>query len=272
MKAYDGSVIINKISEFLLKLHFEPQSLAGKSFLMPDMEGIEAQLSAILDENIKIAAAEKRPLCQDCGMVQIFVQKGKFATFSGAANIYSLIEEGVRRAYTDTSLRKSMVTHPFERKNTGDNTPAVIHIEETDGAGLAIKAVIKGGGSENVSAMKMLFPSAGRQGAADFVIETLKKAGGAGCPPYFVGVGVGGSFDSVCLTAKKALLEQSREDSELNDIITSKLASLDFGTLGFPGKYPVKDIFIKTAPTHIAMLPVAVALNCHSFRCGEIIF
>ncbi len=270
MKVLDGDIIIRQVKDLFLSLSFTPSSLDGVSFLKPEMTGLERDIAETLDTNMKIAAEEKRPLCQDCGLAQVFIEKGKFFSYSGASTIEELIEEGVRRAYDEGHLRKSMVEHPFERRNTGDNTPIFIHLEEVEGDTLKITGIAKGGGSENVSTLAMLPPSEGRKGVADFVMETLKQAGGKGCPPYFVGIGVGATFDTVASVSKKALVFRTKEDDELLKLIEARLGELDYGLLGFTGKLAVMDIFIKTAPTHIAMMPVAVTLNCHSLRSGTV--
>ena len=270
MRIVEGLRIKDAVKELFIKLNYSPDSLKDVVFADPAMEPFECQLAEIIDENCQKAKTEMRPLCQDCGVAQVFVKMGKNVTFSDAPSLDILINKGVEEAYAEGLLRKSTVTDPFERKNEGKNLPAFIHYELCDGDTFEIYAVAKGGGSENVSAQKMLVPAVGREGVAEFVFETLKNAGGKGCPPYFVGVGVGGTFDSVAALAKKALLEQVCEDDELLEMINGKVKDLSFGVLGFPGKSPVKKVFVKKAPTHIAMMPAAVALNCHSFRTGKV--
>ncbi|MBQ4438368.1 fumarate hydratase [bacterium] len=270
MRIIEGLRIKDAVKELFIKLNYSPDSLENVVFADSAMEPLERKLAEIIDENCQKAKAEMRPLCQDCGVAQVFVKMGKNVTFSDAPSLDILINKGVEEAYSEGLLRKSTVVDPFERKNEEKNLPAFIHYELCDGDTFEISAIAKGGGSENVSAQKMLVPAAGREGVADFVFETLKNAGGKGCPPYFVGVGVGGTFDSVASLAKKALLEQVCEDNELLDIINEKIKELNFGVLGFPGKSPVKAVFVKKAPTHIAMMPAAVALNCHSFRTGKV--
>ena len=203
-------------------------------------------------------------------MVEVWVRKGKFASFSDAYTLRPLIDEAVRRAYRDGGLRCSMVADPCDRRNTGDNTPALVHIEETDGAGLEFTVLAKGGGSENVSRVSMLPPSACRAGVADLVLSVLRDAGGAGCPPYVVAVGVGGSVDTAALLAKEALLFDRDDDPELRELITARLPELGYGVLGFPGVKPVSAVRVRKGATHISMLPVAVLLNCHSFRRGRV--
>ena len=270
MRIIEGLRIKDALKELFIKLNYSPDSLKDVVFADPAMEPFERKLAEIIDENCQKAKTEMRPLCQDCGVAQVFVKMGKNVTFSDAPSLDILINKGVEEAYAEGLLRKSTVVDPFERKNEGKNLPAFIHYELCDGDTFEIYAVAKGGGSENVSAQKMLVPAVGREGVAEFVFETLKNAGGKGCPPYFVGVGVGGTFDSVAALAKKALLEQVCEDDELLKMINGKVKDLGFGVLGFPGKSPVKKVFVKKAPTHIAMMPAAVALNCHSFRTGKV--
>ncbi len=270
MRIIDGEAIVSALERLLRDINTDPPSLRGVTFCEAGMTGVEGECARILDENLRVAREEGRPLCQDCGTVHLYVRKGKFATFSGASTLQPLLDEAVRRAYREGGLRSSMVGDPFERKNTGDNTPAVVHVEETDGADLEFTAFAKGGGSENVSRVAMLPPSAGRRGVAEFVFSVLRDAGGAGCPPYVVGVGVGGSFSSVASLAEEALLFDRDDDPGLRELIMARLPDIGYGILGFPGARPVRAIFTRTAPTHISMLPVAVLLNCHSFRRGTV--
>lgn len=272
MKIVDGAHIIEAVKELFIKLNYKPPSLENISFLNEGMSNDESVLASILDENMKIAENELRPLCQDCGVAQVFIKKGKFVTYDCAPELSDLINKGVELAYSEGLLRKSTVTDPFERHNVGKNLPAFIHLEETDGDIFEITGMVKGGGSENVSALKMISPAEGREGVTNFVFETLKSAAGKGCPPYFAGIGIGGTFDNIALIAKKALIERSNDDEKLSGMIAEKISELDFGILGFPGTQAVKEFYIKKEPTHIAMMPVAVALNCHSFRYGKITF
>ncbi|MBO4440949.1 fumarate hydratase [bacterium] len=271
MRIVDGTEIVSAVRRLFIDINYEPESLCGVRFDDDSMGDFERSLADVLQENIVKSASERRPLCQDCGVAQLFVKVGKNLSFSGAPSLEILLNRGVEEAYRDGLLRKSTVCDPFERVNEGKNLPAFIHWELCDGDKLEIYGIAKGGGSENVSTQKMLVPAVGREGVADFVFETLRNAGGKGCPPYFVGVGVGGTFDSVAALAKKALLEQVCEDNELLETINKKIKNLGFGVLGFPGICPVKAVYVKKAPTHIAMMPAAVALNCHSFRVGKVI-
>ncbi|HDT11255.1 MAG TPA: fumarate hydratase, partial [bacterium] len=223
MRIIDGAHIIEEVKKLFIKLNYDPPSLEGISFLEPTMEKDEVDLANILNKNMRIASKEKRPLCQDCGVAQVFIKIGKNISFSDAPKLQNLIERGVEKAYEEGLLRKSTVTDPFERINEGKNLPVFTTIEECDGDTFEIYGIVKGGGSENVSSMKMLSPAEGREGVADFVFDVLKNAAGKGCPPYFAGIGIGGTFDTVPVLAKKALLESSSEDDELLKMINVKI-------------------------------------------------
>lgn len=270
MRIVDGETVSTAVAHLLREILVDPPTLRDSCFSEGAAPGVEAEVAAILDENLRIARTERRPLCQDCGIVHAWVRKGRFLTVTGASSVEALINEGIRRAYRGSNFRPSLVASPFNRVNTGDNTPAVVHYEEGDDAALFITLLAKGGGSENVSRSAMLPPSAGRAGIAEFVISVLRDAGGAGCPPYVVGVGVGGSFSSVALRAEEALLFDRDDDPELRILIMDRLSELGYGILGFPGVKPVMAVRVRKEATHISMLPVAVLLNCHSFRRGSI--
>lgn len=270
MRVVDGETVIAAVERLLREILVDPPTLRNYRFGDGVTPGVEAEVAAILDENLCIARTEDRPLCQDCGTVHAWVRKGRFLTVSGAFSVETLINEGIRRVYGCGDFRCSMVNSPFERVNTGDNTPAVVHYREEDGAALSITLLAKGGGSENVSRVAMLLPSAGRDGVADFVLSVLRDAGGSGCPPYVVSVGVGGSFSSVALLAEEALFFDRDDDPVLRECIIKRSPQLGYGILGFPGVKAIQSVFTAKAPTHISMLPVAVLLNCHSFRRGSV--
>lgn len=272
MKVLNGDFVVDNIRKLFERLNFNPPSLKDTdvSFCEKGTSGLESEILSIIDENVEIAEKGCRPLCQDCGAAHVNIKKGKQVTFSNAASLNSLVNEGVRQAYSRKNLRKSIVADPFSRKNTGDNTPVFIDYEETDGDVFEISGMVKGGGSDNVSAVRMLRPSQGREGVADFVVEVLSNARGSGCPPYFAGIGVGATFAYVTKLASKALMQKSCDDTELKNMISDRVEKLDFGVQGLPGNTALKAVFIKKAPTHIAMLPVSVMLNCHSYRCGYV--
>ncbi|MEA2052897.1 MAG: fumarate hydratase [Euryarchaeota archaeon] len=227
-------------------------------------------------ENAQIAAEEKVPICQDCGTAIVFLEVGEELELTGGnLNLYAAIEEGVRRGYKEGYLRKS-ICHPFTRKNTGDNTPAMIYTDIVPGNKLKIMFCPKGGGSENMSAIKMLSPSAGIEGVKKFVIETVKSAGPNPCPPIVVGVGIGGTFERVALLAKKALLRpfgSPNTDSELaalEDELLEKINYLGIGPAGLGGSTTALSVHIEMLPCHIASLPVAININCHAARHKEV--
>jgi fumarate hydratase subunit alpha len=225
-------------------------------------------------ENARIAAEEKVPICQDCGSAIVFLELGEKIEITGG-NLYAAIEEGVRKGYKEGYLRKS-ICHPFTRKNTGDNTPAMIYTDIVPGNKLKIMFCPKGGGSENMSAIKMLSPSEGIEGVKKFVIETVKSAGSNPCPPIVVGVGIGGTFERVALLAKKALLRSvgsQNSDSELaalEDELLEKINYLGIGPAGLGGITTALSVHIEMLPCHIASLPVAININCHAARHKEV--
>lgn len=226
--------------------------------------------------NAEIAPVEKRPLCQDTGTAVFFISMGLDVTVSGGT-IDEAINEGCRQGYRDGYLRKSIVGDPlFDRKNTGDNTPAVVHLECVGGDAITITLLPKGGGCENMSALEMLKPSDGPEGVVEFVVETVRQAGGNPCPPVIVGVGIGGTADKASLLAKKALLRKigTRHADEryrdLEELILRGINSTGNGPQGLGGVTTALAVHIESFPCHIASLPVAVNLNCHSARQASV--
>jgi fumarate hydratase subunit alpha len=225
----------------------------------------------ILD-NRRVASEGKFPLCQDCGMAVVFLDMGQETAVTGG-NLENAVNEGVRRAYDKGYLRKSIVGEPlFERKNTGDNTPAILHVRVVPGERVAITVAPKGAGSENMSALAMLSPAAGPEGVERFVIETVRKAGPNPCPPIVVGVGVGSDFEGVAELAKRALLRPAESSSShpryaaLEAELLRKINDLGIGAAGYGGTVTALGVNIEWAPTHIACMPVAVNLCCHANR------
>ncbi len=236
---------------------------------------LAAETLNILIENIDIAEKETIPLCQDCGSVIIFLEIGQELEIAGDY-LYDAVNAAVADAYKKLYLRKSIVADPLRRVNTGTNTPAFIHADIVPGDGLTIDVMLKGGGSENMSALKMFRPTDSVEKIIDFIEETVIAAGPNPCPPLFLGVGIGGTADAAMLNAKKALLKNPSEhhpdpyyiDLELK--ILDRLNKTGVGPMGFGGTNSAAGVYIKEAPTHIASLPVALNLNCHSFRKGRI--
>lgn len=227
-----------------------------------------------IEENIKIAEEGVLPLCQDTGLACVFLEVGQDVHLVGGA-IEDAINEGVRKGYGEGFLRKSVVRDPLKRVNTRDNTPAHIHYEIVPGDTVKITFAPKGFGSENMSQIKMLPPSAGEQGVKDFVVKVCEDAGANPCPPIAVGVGIGGTFDKAALMAKEALFipfDRPNEDpyyAEMEEELLERINSLGIGPQGFGGETTALSVKIKAAPTHIAGLPVAVNINCHVSRHAE---
>ncbi len=230
----------------------------------------------ILQENASISATEQMPYCQDTGFAVLFVEIGQDVRFVGGS-LEEAINRGVAEGYTEGYLRKSIVSDPlFDRKNTGDNTPAVVHYSVVPGDKVRITMAAKGGGSENMSRLAMLKPADGVEGVKRFVLETVSKAGPNPCPPIIVGVGIGGTFEKVAFLAKKALLRpigdrnKDLRYAELELELLDEINKLGIGPAGFGGRVTALDVKIEWYPCHIASLPVAVNIQCHASRHKEI--
>jgi len=221
-------------------------------------------------QNMDIAKTEQMPLCQDTGMAVVFVEVGQDVHVAG--NLAAAINEGVRQGYKDGYLRASMVADPINRKNTNDNTPAVIHYDFVEGSSLKITVMPKGFGSENKSALKMLNPSDGIEGVKKFVLDTVRTAGANPCPPIIVGVGVGGTMEKAALLSKQALAVDIAEANPdpfwagVEQELLHEINKLDIGAAGFKGATTALGVKILPYPTHIAGLPVAVNICCHVSR------
>jgi fumarate hydratase subunit alpha len=227
----------------------------------------------IMLDNAKIAKETDTPLCQDTGMAVVFAEIGTDARINGDIN--AAINLGVREAYKDGYFRMS-VLDPITRVNTKDNTPAVIHYSFTEGDSLVLKVMLKGFGSENMSKLFMLTPSQGINGIKDAVIETVKSAGGNPCPPIVVGIGIGGTMEKAAILSKHALFREigsENADKSLttleNDLL-KMINALGIGAQGFGGKTTALGVFIEKFPTHLAGLPVAITIQCHAVRHGEV--
>jgi fumarate hydratase subunit alpha len=226
-----------------------------------------------LKENARIAKEERIPMCQDTGYTVVFVELGQEVRLIGG-DLNRAIQDGVRKGYQDGYLRKS-VCHPFTRMNTGDNTPAIIHLEMVPGDQIRIIAAPKGGGSENMSRVDMLTPSVGIEGVKDYVVGRVKEAGSNPCPPTIVGVGIGGTFEQAALIAKKTLLRSlgdRNDDPELADLeddLLKRVNSLGIGPQGLGGRTTSLAVHVNMMPCHIASLPVAVNIQCHAHRHKE---
>ena len=226
-------------------------------------------------ENANIAKKEQVAICQDTGFAVFFVELGQEVHIVGG-DFEEAINEGVRRGYADGYLRKSIVADPvLDRKNTGDNTPAVIHTQVIPGDKIRIIFAPKGGGSENMSEVKMMKAADGIEGIKDFVVDKVKRSGGNPCPPVIVGVGIGGTFEKCALLAKKALLRplgQRHPDPRFAAVerdILERANDLGIGPMGLGGRVSVLDVHIEIFPCHIASMPAAVNMQCHASRHKE---
>lgn len=253
---YLGKDVIDKIKEFKEK----EESETGREVL------------DILLENYELAAREKMPICQDTGIAVTFLEIGQDVHLVGG-NLYEAINEGVRQGYLDGYLRKSMVDDPIiERKNTKDNTPAIIYTDIVPGDKIKITIAPKGGGSENMSEVKMMKAADGIEGVIDFVVDRIKRSGGNPCPPIVVGVGLGGNFEQSALLAKKALLRNLDEENpdpkwaKVEKEILEKINNLGIGPQGLGGRTTALGVHILSMPCHIASMPVAVNVQCHAAR------
>jgi fumarate hydratase subunit alpha len=232
------------------------------------------EILEMLLENARIAREEMIPICQDTGFTVVFLEVGQDVHFAGG-DINEAIADGVRRGYTEGFLRKSILADPIKRVNTGDNTPPVVHLSIVPGDKVKVTIAPKGGGSENMSAVKMLKPAEGIEGVKNFVVERVDAAGGNPCPPVVVGVGIGGTFEKVAYLAKKALLRPlgSRHAdpfyADVEEELLKRVNATGIGPQGLGGRVTALDVHIEVYPCHIASLPAAVNLNCHASRHGH---
>jgi len=279
MKIIKLKDVKEKVKNIVQEANFE----LGEDVINVIKKGIEKEESpegkAILNQilqNAEIARKEKLGLCQDTGLAVFFVELGeevKFEKGDGLESLSQAINEGVREGYKEGYLRKSVVEDPLRRKNTGDNTPAFIHWEIMPGEKFKVTFMAKGGGAENMSAIKMLAPAAGQKGIEDFVVETVDKAGSNPCPPIIVGVGIGGNFETSALLAKKALLRRPLGTphpdpfyADMEKRLLERINKLGIGPQGIGGRITALAVHIEVFPCHIASLPAAVNIQCHSHR------
>lgn len=277
MREIDVAVIRDTVKELVIKANkILPDEMcekivnAGKT----ETDELPKRIMSELVNNLDAAKELDIPICQDTGMAVIFIDIGQDVHFVGG-DLYKSINEGVAAGYTDGLLRKSVVRDPFDRVNTEDNTPAIIHTRIVKGDRVKIEACPKGFGSENMSALKMFTPSASVEDVENYIIDVVKTAGGNPCPPIVLGVGIGGDFEYCAYLAKKALCRSVSKRNEnpfykkLEADLLEKINSLDIGPQGFGGKTTALAVNIEAAPTHIAGLPVAVNVGCHVTRHAE---
>ncbi len=280
MKEIEASAITQVVAQLCQQANFELDEgviAALKQARQTEESPLGKQVLSQLVGNAQIAKQEHLPLCQDCGTAVVFLEIGQETHIAGG-DLYPAVVEGVRQGYTQGYLRKSVVSQPLSaRINTGDNTPPVIHTEIVPGDRVRIIVMPKGGGAENMSRLAMLKPGDGRQGVIDFVVRTVDEAGGNACPPLIVGLGIGATAEKAMLLAKKALLREvgkpnpDHEVAELEQEILARINALGIGPMGFGGRITALAVQAEIMPTHIASLPVAVNLQCHSARHKEAI-
>jgi fumarate hydratase subunit alpha len=278
MREVNTEEIRKTVKDLFLKINYD----IGSDVIAALKKGLEIEESetgrAVLEQilkNNKIATDEQIAICQDTGFSIIFVKLGQDVRLTGG-DLNEAINQGVREAYEEGYLRKSVVDDPlFDRTNTKDNTPAIVYLEIVPGDKIHIEVTAKGGGSENMSAMKVLTPSQGEQGVRDFVVGTVKNAGPNPCPPIVVGVGIGGTIEKCALLSKKATLRKLGEHnpdprySQLEKDLLEEINKLGIGPGGFGGRVTALAVNIEYFPAHIASLPVVVNTCCHAARHGE---
>jgi len=279
MKTISLSDVRNKVRDIVQKANFELQDDVMK--VIEEMEKKEESPAgkAVFEQikqNAQIAKDEKLGLCQDTGLAVFFVELGEDVRFNrddGLESLRDAITQGTREGYEEGYLRKSVFADPIRRKNTGDNTPSYIHWELDKGDHFRVQFVAKGGGAENMSQVRMFAPAAGQEGIEDFVVETIETGGSNPCPPTIVGVGLGGNFEYSALLAKKALLRKPLGShnpdpfyADMEKRLLERINNLGIGPQGMGGRITSLAVHIEAFPCHIASMPAAVNVQCHSHR------
>ncbi len=278
MRTITKETIRKRVADILVDINHRlgPSMISALEKAREEEQGSVAR--AILDdlvENQSIAAKGVFPLCQDTGTVVVFAEVG--CDLHLPFSLEGVIDEAVRDAYQKGSLRKSMVSHPFRRENTKDNTPAILHMRIVPGDRLRLRIAVKGAGSENMSRVGILKPTDGHDGVLKYVVDTVKEAGGRPCPPIIVGVGLGGNLEKSALMAKEALFRDLDDESPDADIahleqkLLDEINALDIGPMGVGGEKTCLAVKINTFPMHMASLPVAVNIQCHAARHKEVV-
>ena len=274
MKQISATRISDLVSKLCIKANIDLRPdirSAMKSALRKEKSAKAKAALRLLLENAKIASGDKIPICQDTGMAMVFMEIGQQAQITGNS-LKKAVDKGVKDGYKKGYLRKSVVRSPLTRENTNTNTPAILHTSIVPGDSIRVWVMPKGFGSENKSGIRMLAPTDGEEGIIKFVADTVKQAGPEACPPFVLGIGIGGSFDYAAFLAKKAMLrkiDQKNPEPELASLekkILHKVNSLRMGPMGLGGKTTALGVNILSSATHIAGLPVAVNINCHATR------
>ena len=277
MRDIHASSITDAVKKLCMEANYELEPDMLRAFdraLQTERSAAGRQVLQILKDNAELARTKKIPYCQDTGFVVCFVELGQDVHVTGGL-LADAVNAGVRQGYTEGYLRASIVRSPFDRVNTGDNTPAVVHVEVVPGAALKIQIMTKGGGCENRSKYKMLTPAEGVEGVKAWVLECIKTAGPDACPPLIAGVGIGGTFEKAAILSKKALFRElgTPHPDPAVDALEKELLDranrLGIGPQGYGGDTTALGIHILTYPCHITSLPVAVTIECHAHRHKE---
>lgn len=273
MRKIDLQLVSDKIKQlFIDACENIPENVlnALKKASEEEQSPISKEVIKKIVENAYLGREKHLPICQDTGVAVVYLTIGSEVYFEG--DIYEAVNDGVRRAYTEGYLRKSVVRHPLDRVNTKDNTPAIVHIKMVPGDVFKIDVAPKGGGSENMSLVKMLIPADGVEGIKKLVVDTVFNAGGKPCPPLVVGVGIGGNFEKCALLAKEALFREIDDESDdpianqLEKELLTLINNTGVGAMGFGGTKTCLAVKVNVHPCHIASLPVAINIQCHAAR------
>lgn len=273
MRKIDLQLVSDKINElFIDACENIPENVlnALKKASEEEQSPLAKEVINKIVENAYLGREKHLPICQDTGVAVVYLTIGSEVYFEG--DIYEAVNEGVRCAYTEGYLRKSVVRHPLDRVNTKDNTPAIVHIKMVPGDVFKIDVAPKGGGSENMSLVKMLIPADGIEGIKKLVVDTVFNAGGKPCPPLVVGVGIGGNFEKCALLAKEALFREIDDESsdpianQLEKELLTLINNTGIGAMGFGGTKTCLAVKVNVHPCHIASLPVAINIQCHAAR------
>ena len=277
MRVIDVSEITNAVKELFIKANYVlPDDVLKKISEFKEKEDNKTarNILSILEDNAETAYRDDIPICQDTGMAVVFAEIGQEVSLTGGL-FRDAVNEGVRLAYKEGYLRKSVINDPIERVNTGDNTPAILYTDLVPGDKIKLTALPKGFGSENMSRQRMFTPSATEKDIIEFVVETVRIAGGNPCPPIVIGIGLGGTFDYSCVLSKKALARPVGSDNgkhnQLADEILQAVNNTGIGVQALGGRTTCLGVNIESYPTHIASLPVAVNISCHVTRHADII-
>ena len=276
MRVIQSSLIANTVAELCKKAAYILPSdiLKNLKSAKQKEKGLAKEILNLTLKNAEIARKQIFPLCQDTGTAVLFVEIGQEVQIKGS--LEQALQDGIKKGFKENYLRKSIVSEPlFKRENTKTNTPAVIHYKIVSGDKLKINLMLKGGGAENKSQIKMFNPTADKEEIIDFILSAIKAAGASACPPFIIGIGLGGNFETAPLLAKKALLRNKPNKNsnykKLEQEILTKINKTNIGPQGFGGKVTALKVYIEYAPCHIASLPCAVNICCHSARHAGVI-